>query len=659
MALLRPQAFPAAGEAVYTDRVSEEVQYHRAAVVSSDRVAVRPAPPASPQAVLDERHRDGTLKRAFDLIGASLILICAAPLFALIGIVIKLDSRGPIFFRQTRVGRGGALFSMFKFRKMPVDLPKQGPMLTRRSDPRLTKAGRWLERTKFDELPQLMNVVLGHMSLIGPRPEVPKFVDMKDPRWQVVLSVRPGLFGLSQNSGRNESSLYPEDCDDLEAFYREHILPGKLVTDSIYVRNSGVLYDIKLLIQGIMVSVFGTVTGSTLRSHGPQMGMLLADMVAALVSLEFAFFLTGGGRLRAPDSPGFWSLLATAGIARGVLFMVTGIYRRRPHSLTSTDLVRILQSVAYGSCLMIGVGILLRIEIPRAVLLLDALALSAIMIAKAYGVRQMLRAHRVHVPLAPWKAAAIVGGATLVDVFGLFLIIGSLAPAQLERTSPLRFAGLLLAVATMRLYGFFRYGLLPPPPGRYLFSDSFRILRSAAVASLMFYMSDTIFYTNLMTLPVLAAELAFAVFVTLGASRIAGTLSPGRPVQHLRAEAARRPRILLVGIGPEAEFFLSYIEHHPGEKPVVVGMLDTRPGDPRAQTINGVSVIGGLPQLGAILEAQTLDRVIYFQSAVTQKQRAELQEVCRKHDAAADAFPDLRALSRGSTPVIVSREIQA
>lgn len=199
--------------------------------------------------------RRGALKRSFDVAVSAVLLLLSAPGFAFIGLIIKLDSRGPIFFRQTRVGRGGGSFSMLKFRKMPVDLPKQGPMLTRRSDPRLTRVGRWLERTKFDELPQLVNVLIGDMSLIGPRPEVPRFVDVNEPLWRVVLSVRPGLFGLSQNSGRNESSLYPEDCEDLEGFYREYILPSKLRTDCAYVvRRRSVLYDIGLLIQGIMVS---------------------------------------------------------------------------------------------------------------------------------------------------------------------------------------------------------------------------------------------------------------------------------------------------------------------------------------------------------------------------------------------------------------------
>ena len=112
---------------------------------------------------------------------------------------------------------------------------------------------------KFDELPQIFNVLRGDMGLIGPRPEVPRFVDTADPRWSLVLAVRPGLFGISQILGRNESELYPEDCEDLEEFYRRNLLPGKLTTDGDYVRRCTLLYDLRLLVLGVMVSVFGTV----------------------------------------------------------------------------------------------------------------------------------------------------------------------------------------------------------------------------------------------------------------------------------------------------------------------------------------------------------------------------------------------------------------
>ena len=206
--------------------------------------------------------RKGTLvlaaKRAFDLAVAGLGLLIAAPLFVAIAIAVQCDTRGPVFFRQLRVGRKRRPFSMWKFRKMPDDLPEQGPMLTARNDQRLTRVGYWLERTKLDELPQLLNVLSGEMSVVGPRPEVAKFVDRATPElWDQVLSVKPGIFGPNQIRYRNEADLYPTGCPDVEAYYLSHILPAKLEVDARYAHEWCGLGDIGLLVRGVFASVFG------------------------------------------------------------------------------------------------------------------------------------------------------------------------------------------------------------------------------------------------------------------------------------------------------------------------------------------------------------------------------------------------------------------
>jgi lipopolysaccharide/colanic/teichoic acid biosynthesis glycosyltransferase len=196
-------------------------------------------------------------KRLFDLAVAVAGVLVAAPLFAAIALAIKLDTRGPVFFRQVRVGRHRRPFSMWKFRKMPHDLREQGPMLTARDDRRLTRVGFWLERTKLDELPQLLNVLSGDMSVVGPRPEVPKFVDRASAElWDQVLSVKPGIFGPNQIRFRNEADLYPPDCADLEEYYLLHILPEKLLVDARYAHSSGWFGDLSLLLRGLLTSVF-------------------------------------------------------------------------------------------------------------------------------------------------------------------------------------------------------------------------------------------------------------------------------------------------------------------------------------------------------------------------------------------------------------------
>jgi len=197
-------------------------------------------------------------KRGFDLTVAALGLLVSAPLFLAIAVAIKHDTPGPVFFRQVRIGRKRRPFEMWKFRKMPHDLPEQGPMLTARDDQRLTRIGYWLERTKLDELPQLLNVLAGEMSVVGPRPVVSKFVDRATPElWDQVLSVKPGIFGPNQIRYRNEADLYPPDCADVEAFYLRHILPEKLAVDARYAQESWWLGDCWLLLRGVLASAFG------------------------------------------------------------------------------------------------------------------------------------------------------------------------------------------------------------------------------------------------------------------------------------------------------------------------------------------------------------------------------------------------------------------
>ena len=197
-------------------------------------------------------------KRIFDIIVCGIGLLIASPLFVLIAVAIKLDSPGPVFFRQTRVGRKRRVFSMWKFRKMPHDLREQGPLVTARNDARLTRVGRWLERSKLDELPQLLNVLASDMSLVGPRPEVAKFVDCATPElWDLALSVKPGIFGPNQIRYRNEADLYPRDCRDVEAFYERYILPAKLAVDAGYARQASLLGDVTLLVRGVLATALG------------------------------------------------------------------------------------------------------------------------------------------------------------------------------------------------------------------------------------------------------------------------------------------------------------------------------------------------------------------------------------------------------------------
>jgi lipopolysaccharide/colanic/teichoic acid biosynthesis glycosyltransferase len=157
-------------------------------------------------------------------IGALAALLALSPLFGVIALAIRLDDGGPVLFRQTRVGRYGRHFTMYKFRSMRS---AQGLPLTCEGDPRVTRAGRRLRASKLDELPQLWNIVRGDMAWIGPRPEIPEFVSMEDPLWQQVLQFLPGLADAASFEFRDEERLLAAAPDPRE-YYRREILPRKL-----------------------------------------------------------------------------------------------------------------------------------------------------------------------------------------------------------------------------------------------------------------------------------------------------------------------------------------------------------------------------------------------------------------------------------------------
>lgn len=187
------------------------------------------------------------LKRGLDLFVATVALMLSAPLFALVALCIRLDSPGPVFFRQERVGRGGRVFRIHKFRTMVVDAPARGPGITVGEDARVTRVGRFLRRHKLDELPQLLDVLAGHMSLVGPRPELPGYVALYPSELRAqVLSVRPGITDPASLKYADEASLLAAAADP-EREYREVLLPAKLRESADYIRRATLASDLRVL----------------------------------------------------------------------------------------------------------------------------------------------------------------------------------------------------------------------------------------------------------------------------------------------------------------------------------------------------------------------------------------------------------------------------
>lgn len=186
------------------------------------------------------------MKRAFDVFASGLGLLLLSPLFLIISVWIKLDSRGPVFFRQDRVGRFNKDFRIFKFRSMRVGSDKGSLITVGGRDPRITRSGFFLRRSKLDELPQLINVLLGDMSLVGPRPEVRKYVNYYTPEQMHVLDVRPGMTDPASIRYRNENELLGKEMDP-ERYYLEVVMPDKLALNLEYVRNHSFWGDIALI----------------------------------------------------------------------------------------------------------------------------------------------------------------------------------------------------------------------------------------------------------------------------------------------------------------------------------------------------------------------------------------------------------------------------
>lgn len=190
-------------------------------------------------------------KRIFDVFFSSLGLLLLAPLFLIISFWIKMDSPGPVFFRQERVGKFGRVFRIFKFRTMCLDAEGEGRQITVGADPRITKSGLFLRKTKLDELPQLFNVIKSEMSLVGPRPEVPRYVSLYPAEIrELVLSVPPGITDYASIEYKDENAILGRAADPDKA-YIEEVMPVKLTYYKHYVAKHSVCKDILIILRTI------------------------------------------------------------------------------------------------------------------------------------------------------------------------------------------------------------------------------------------------------------------------------------------------------------------------------------------------------------------------------------------------------------------------
>jgi len=187
------------------------------------------------------------MKRLFDILLSFAGILLLQPFFIAVAILIKIDSKGPVFFRQERIGRNFRRFIIYKFRTMVVAAEKNGLRITSGGDNRVTKAGRILRKLKIDELPQLINVLKGDMSLVGPRPEVEEYVKLYEEDYMEILKSRPGITDVSSIIFREEEAVLKNQIDP-EGYYKEILLPEKIRLSKEYIDHASFLYDLKLVL---------------------------------------------------------------------------------------------------------------------------------------------------------------------------------------------------------------------------------------------------------------------------------------------------------------------------------------------------------------------------------------------------------------------------
>ena len=207
-------------------------------------------------AILEKRRPQLALKRLMDIVLSGAALAVLWPVLLIVALAIRIDDPGPVFYRQVRVGRGGKTFRIFKFRTMVVDADKKGLSITVGRDSRITCVGAFLRRTKLDELAQLLNVFLGDMSFVGPRPEVPRYVEMYTPYQRQVLLVRPGITDYASIAYRNENDLLA-GAENPERMYIDVIMPDKIELNMKYLREISPLADIRLILATVAAVVRG------------------------------------------------------------------------------------------------------------------------------------------------------------------------------------------------------------------------------------------------------------------------------------------------------------------------------------------------------------------------------------------------------------------
>jgi lipopolysaccharide/colanic/teichoic acid biosynthesis glycosyltransferase len=331
------------------------------------------------------------MTRLLDIVVALIGCLVLLPLLGVIALFIKLDSKGPVFYKATRVGQDGKLFKMYKFRTMFETPLVVGPSVSPLGDPRVTPVGRVLRRLKLNEFPQFFNILKGDMTLVGPRPETPDLAAAYPSEARKLFSVKPGLIGPNQILGRNEEELYPPDADPVQ-FYIQHILPLKLPVDLRYIEAKSFPRDLGYLLQAAWAVLAGTVSRRHLLDNRSQIALLLGDAGLCLASFTLAHWLRFDSPATLADLAALHLLLPLAVLVRLPVFVYFGFYHTLIRHLSLYDIKRLAKGVAAASLALVAVVFLCNAApgYSRAVFLIDWFCLTTLLV----GVRGLAWGYR-------------------------------------------------------------------------------------------------------------------------------------------------------------------------------------------------------------------------------------------------------------------------
>lgn len=365
-------------------------------------------------------------KRIVDILGAFCGLMACAPLFFVIALLIKMDSRGPVVFKQFRIGRGFHQFCLYKFRTMVQDASCKGGAITIGEDPRVTRIGGFLRRFKLDELPQLLNVLKGDMSLVGPRPEVPYYVEKFREDYQDVLMVRPGLTDLASLKYIDEQAVLGKAATP-EDEYTNKILPEKIRLAKLYIEHASFVFDLAVIAQTLLqllgvrsvilkvtdrdthdevAFLEGTVVFQLLSKYRRPI-IITIDLVLIALANYFAFWLRFDGLIPSDTNDLFLKTLPWLIVIRGIAFMVFRLNEGLWRYISIWDLKKIVGGVLAGTmafyCLVTwGLGFT---GYPRSIYIID----SILLIGFLCGIRLAVRLFRERKVLRKTKRVLIIG----------------------------------------------------------------------------------------------------------------------------------------------------------------------------------------------------------------------------------------------------------